>query len=173
MNHQDELSVIAAEENLTMTEFLKETTTSRAGGMIGGGVGFWGVAAPSNVLIAIAIMALAGLILAATLVYSCRYWVPPQEIMAAYRQWAWDCHPNADAIDRKGTLANVFMKIHTTYSTLSDPQKHLTTITTSSSGKGFIDLSCPHSPTHHHRNRQLLDFLDILPGIGRPISAGR
>ncbi|KAJ4953047.1 hypothetical protein NE237_029879 [Protea cynaroides] len=74
MNYQDELSTIAAKENPAMTEFLKETAASRAGGMIGGdgGVGFWGVAVPSNVRIAIAVTALAGLALAATLVYSHR-----------------------------------------------------------------------------------------------------
>ncbi|KAJ4964194.1 hypothetical protein NE237_024133 [Protea cynaroides] len=46
-----------------------------------------------------------------------------QEIKAAYRRLARVCHPDAVAMDRKGTSANEFMKIHAAYSTLSDPQK--------------------------------------------------
>ncbi|KAJ4962177.1 hypothetical protein NE237_022116 [Protea cynaroides] len=46
-----------------------------------------------------------------------------QDIKAAYRRLARVCHPDAVAMDRKGTSANEFMKIHAAYSTLSDPQK--------------------------------------------------
>ncbi|KAJ4936191.1 hypothetical protein NE237_005570 [Protea cynaroides] len=46
-----------------------------------------------------------------------------QEIKVVYQRLARVCHPDAVAIDRKGTSANEFMKIHATYSTLFDPQK--------------------------------------------------
>ncbi|XP_039062988.1 chaperone protein dnaJ 11, chloroplastic-like [Hibiscus syriacus] len=46
-----------------------------------------------------------------------------QEIKAAYRGLARVCHPDVAAIDRKGSSADEFMKIHAAYSTLSDPQK--------------------------------------------------
>lgn len=46
-----------------------------------------------------------------------------QEIKAAYRKLARIFHPDAAAIDRKGSSADEFMKIHAAYSTLSDPEK--------------------------------------------------
>jgi len=46
-----------------------------------------------------------------------------QEIKAAYRRLARVCHPDVAAIDRKNSSADDFMKIHTAYSTLSDPDK--------------------------------------------------
>ncbi|KAE8008727.1 hypothetical protein FH972_005215 [Carpinus fangiana] len=45
------------------------------------------------------------------------------EIKAAYRRLARMCHPDVVAINRKETSADEFMKIHTAYSTLSDPDK--------------------------------------------------
>ncbi|OIW11049.1 hypothetical protein TanjilG_22856 [Lupinus angustifolius] len=49
-----------------------------------------------------------------------------QEIKAAYRRLARVCHPDVAAIDRKKSSADDFMKIHTAYSTLSDPEKRAT-----------------------------------------------
>ncbi|KAL5162932.1 Chaperone protein dnaJ 11, chloroplastic [Glycine soja] len=46
-----------------------------------------------------------------------------QEIKAAYRRLAKVCHPDMAAIDRKNSSADEFMKIHTAYSTFSDPDK--------------------------------------------------
>ncbi|KAJ7944164.1 Chaperone protein DnaJ 11 [Quillaja saponaria] len=46
-----------------------------------------------------------------------------QEIKAAYRRLARLCHPDVAAIDRKDSSADDFMKIHSSYSTLSDPEK--------------------------------------------------
>ncbi|WMV16628.1 hypothetical protein MTR67_010013 [Solanum verrucosum] len=46
-----------------------------------------------------------------------------QEIKAAYRRLARVCHPDVAAIDQKDTSADDFMKIHSAYSTLSDPDK--------------------------------------------------
>ncbi|XP_043712311.1 chaperone protein dnaJ 11, chloroplastic-like [Telopea speciosissima] len=46
-----------------------------------------------------------------------------QEIKAAYRRLARVCHPDAVATDQKDTSANEFIKIHSAYSTLADPQK--------------------------------------------------
>jgi len=46
-----------------------------------------------------------------------------QEIKAAYRRLARVCHPDVAAIDRKNSSADDFMKIHSAYSTLSDPDK--------------------------------------------------
>jgi DnaJ-class molecular chaperone len=45
------------------------------------------------------------------------------EIKAAYRRLARMCHPDVVALNRKETSADEFMKIHTAYSTLSDPDK--------------------------------------------------
>lgn len=44
------------------------------------------------------------------------------EIKTAYRRLALVCHPDVASVGRKGT-ADEFMRIHTAYSTLSDPQK--------------------------------------------------
>lgn len=46
-----------------------------------------------------------------------------QEIKAAYRRLARVCHPDVAAIDQKGSSADDFKKIHSAYSTLSDPDK--------------------------------------------------
>jgi hypothetical protein len=46
-----------------------------------------------------------------------------QEIKSAYRRLARVCHPDVAAIDRKNSSADDFMKIHSAYSTLSDPEK--------------------------------------------------
>ncbi|OIT24497.1 PREDICTED: chaperone protein dnaJ 11, chloroplastic-like [Nicotiana attenuata] len=46
-----------------------------------------------------------------------------QEIKAAYRRLARVCHPDVAAIDQKDSSADDFMKIHSAYSTLSDPDK--------------------------------------------------
>ncbi|XP_057959142.1 chaperone protein dnaJ 11, chloroplastic [Malania oleifera] len=46
-----------------------------------------------------------------------------QEIKAAYRRLARICHPDVAAVGRKDSSANEFLKIHTAYSTLSDPEK--------------------------------------------------
>ncbi|CAJ2646581.1 chaperone protein dnaJ chloroplastic-like [Trifolium pratense] len=46
-----------------------------------------------------------------------------QEIKSAYRKLARVCHPDVAAIDRKNSSADDFMKIHSAYSTLSDPEK--------------------------------------------------
>lgn len=43
---------------------------SLIGGGVGGGSGFWGWTAPSNVGLAVAVTAMAGIALAATVVYS-------------------------------------------------------------------------------------------------------
>lgn len=45
------------------------------------------------------------------------------EIKAAYRRLARMCHPDVVAINQKETSANEFIKIHSAYSTLSDPDK--------------------------------------------------
>ncbi|XP_028768020.1 chaperone protein dnaJ 11, chloroplastic-like [Neltuma alba] len=45
------------------------------------------------------------------------------EIKAAYRKLARTCHPDVVAMNQKETSANEFMKIHSAYSTLSDPNK--------------------------------------------------
>lgn len=45
------------------------------------------------------------------------------EIKAAYRRLARVCHPDVVAMNQKETSANEFIKIHTAYSTLSDPDK--------------------------------------------------
>lgn len=45
------------------------------------------------------------------------------EIKAAYRKLARTCHPDVVAINQKENSANEFMKIHSAYSTLSDPDK--------------------------------------------------
>lgn len=46
-----------------------------------------------------------------------------QEIKSAYRRLARVFHPDAANLDRKDSSADVFMKIHAAYSTLSDPAK--------------------------------------------------
>nr|GLL19158.1 chaperone protein dnaJ 11, chloroplastic-like [Ipomoea trifida] len=46
-----------------------------------------------------------------------------EEIKAAYRRLARACHPDVAGTDQKESSANEFMKIHTAYSTLSDPEK--------------------------------------------------
>ncbi|OAY57545.1 chaperone protein dnaJ 11, chloroplastic [Manihot esculenta] len=46
-----------------------------------------------------------------------------QEIKSAYRRLARTWHPDVAALDRKDKSADEFMKIHTAYSTLSDPEK--------------------------------------------------
>lgn len=45
------------------------------------------------------------------------------EIKAAYRKLARTCHPDVVAMNQKETSASEFMKIHSAYSTLSDPNK--------------------------------------------------
>lgn len=45
------------------------------------------------------------------------------EIKSAYRKLARTCHPDMVAMNKKEDSANEFMKIHSAYSTLSDPQK--------------------------------------------------
>ncbi|MBA0685568.1 hypothetical protein Goari_013222 [Gossypium aridum] len=45
------------------------------------------------------------------------------EIKAAYRRLARVCHPDVAKIGRKDLSAEEFLKIHTAYSTLSDPEK--------------------------------------------------
>ncbi|KAL7255675.1 hypothetical protein ACSBR1_009745 [Camellia fascicularis] len=45
------------------------------------------------------------------------------EIKVAYRKLARICHPDVAAVDRKISSADDFMKIHSAYSTLSDPEK--------------------------------------------------
>ncbi|KAB2055593.1 hypothetical protein E1A91_A11G049000v1 [Gossypium mustelinum] len=45
------------------------------------------------------------------------------EIKAAYRRLARVCHPDVAEIGRKDLSAEEFLKIHTAYSTLSDPEK--------------------------------------------------
>ncbi|KAE8698725.1 Chaperone protein dnaJ 11 [Hibiscus syriacus] len=45
------------------------------------------------------------------------------EIRAAYRRLARTCHPDVVSIKKKEMSANLFMKIHAAYSTLSDPDK--------------------------------------------------
>ena len=45
------------------------------------------------------------------------------EIKAAYRKLARTCHPDVVAMHQKESSANMFMKIHSAYSTLSDPDK--------------------------------------------------
>ncbi|KAK8587547.1 hypothetical protein V6N13_086528 [Hibiscus sabdariffa] len=45
------------------------------------------------------------------------------EIKAAYRRLARVCHPDVAETGRKDLSAEEFMKIHTAYSTLSDPEK--------------------------------------------------
>ncbi|XP_057966583.1 chaperone protein dnaJ 11, chloroplastic-like [Malania oleifera] len=45
------------------------------------------------------------------------------EIKAAYRRLARQYHPDVVSMTKKDTPANEFMKIHTAYSTLSDPSK--------------------------------------------------
>ncbi|KAI9128227.1 hypothetical protein K1719_001220 [Acacia pycnantha] len=45
------------------------------------------------------------------------------EIKAAYRKLARTCHPDVVSMNQKETSANEFMKIHSAYSTLSDPNK--------------------------------------------------
>lgn len=49
-----------------------------------------------------------------------------QEIKAAYRRLARECHPDVAAVGRKNSSADEFMKIHAAYSTLSDPEKRAT-----------------------------------------------
>ncbi|KAB1199456.1 Chaperone protein dnaJ 11, chloroplastic [Morella rubra] len=47
-----------------------------------------------------------------------------QEIKAAYRRLARTCHPDVvAATDRKNSSAGEFIRIHSAYSTLSDPEK--------------------------------------------------
>lgn len=46
-----------------------------------------------------------------------------QEIKAAYRKLARTCHPDVVGMKEKETSASEFMKIHSAYSTLSDPCK--------------------------------------------------
>ncbi|CAN4078741.1 unnamed protein product [Withania somnifera] len=46
-----------------------------------------------------------------------------QDIKAAYRRLARVYHPDVAAIDQKDSSTDDFMKIHTAYSTLSDPGK--------------------------------------------------
>ncbi|KAI9123493.1 hypothetical protein K1719_004793 [Acacia pycnantha] len=46
-----------------------------------------------------------------------------QEIKSAYRKLARTCHPDVVAMKHKAESGNEFMKIHSAYSTLSDPQK--------------------------------------------------
>lgn len=46
-----------------------------------------------------------------------------EEIKAAYRRLARACHPDVAGTGQKESSANEFMKIHTAYSTLSDPEK--------------------------------------------------
>lgn len=46
-----------------------------------------------------------------------------EEIKAAYRRLARVCHPDVAGSHRKDASADEFMKIHTAYSTLSDPGK--------------------------------------------------
>ncbi|KAL4302049.1 hypothetical protein GQ457_10G024250 [Hibiscus cannabinus] len=45
------------------------------------------------------------------------------EIRAAYRRLARTCHPDVVSMKKKEVSANLFMKIHAAYSTLSDPDK--------------------------------------------------
>lgn len=45
------------------------------------------------------------------------------DIKAAYRKLARTCHPDVVAMNQKEISANQFMKIHSAYSTLSDPDK--------------------------------------------------
>ncbi|GMI88086.1 DnaJ11, DNA J protein C23 [Hibiscus trionum] len=45
------------------------------------------------------------------------------EIKAAYRRLARTCHPDVVSMKKKEMSANLFMKIHAAYSTLSDPDK--------------------------------------------------
>ncbi|XP_059310819.1 chaperone protein dnaJ 11, chloroplastic-like [Lycium barbarum] len=45
------------------------------------------------------------------------------EIKEAYRKMARTCHPDAVAFPKKETSATEFMKIHSAYVTLSDPNK--------------------------------------------------
>lgn len=46
-----------------------------------------------------------------------------QQIKAAYRRLALECHPDVLATDLKGTSSDEFIRIHAAYSTLSDPDK--------------------------------------------------
>ncbi|XP_054778073.1 chaperone protein dnaJ 11, chloroplastic-like [Prosopis cineraria] len=46
-----------------------------------------------------------------------------QEIKSAYRKLARTYHPDVVAVNHKAKSANEFMKIHSAYSTLSDPDK--------------------------------------------------
>ncbi|XP_050230333.1 chaperone protein dnaJ 11, chloroplastic [Mercurialis annua] len=46
-----------------------------------------------------------------------------REIKSAYRRLARTLHPDVATLDRKDTSADEFMKIHSAYSTLSDPDK--------------------------------------------------
>ncbi|KAF7810796.1 chaperone protein dnaJ 11, chloroplastic-like [Senna tora] len=46
-----------------------------------------------------------------------------KEIKAAYRKLARRCHPDVVAMNQKESSANHFIKIHSAYSTLSDPNK--------------------------------------------------
>lgn len=46
-----------------------------------------------------------------------------EEIKSAYRRLARVFHPDVASIDRKTSSADEFMRIHTAYSTLSDPNK--------------------------------------------------
>ncbi|CAN6485335.1 unnamed protein product [Victoria cruziana] len=46
-----------------------------------------------------------------------------EEIKAAYRKLARSVHPDVAAVGRKDACADEFMRIHSAYSTLSDPEK--------------------------------------------------
>ena len=46
-----------------------------------------------------------------------------QEIKSAYRKLARTCHPDVVAMNHKAKSGIEFMKIHSAYSTLSDPDK--------------------------------------------------
>ncbi|WOL09694.1 hypothetical protein Cni_G18447 [Canna indica] len=46
-----------------------------------------------------------------------------QEIKAAYRRLALECHPDVVRTGRRGASAEEFMRVHAAYATLSDPGK--------------------------------------------------
>lgn len=52
-----------------------------------------------------------------------KYGATSHEIKAAYRQLVRECHPDIVGDDQKAESANEFIRVHTAYATLLDPEK--------------------------------------------------
>ncbi|CAI9110937.1 OLC1v1011047C1 [Oldenlandia corymbosa var. corymbosa] len=73
------------------------------------------------------------------------------EIKSAYRKLVRVCHPDVAAIDDKSSSADEFMKVHTAYCTLSDPEKRADydrRIFRNNRGSRLYSMSSPTMPRY-------------------------